>query len=75
MTGGRIKRIALYIGNETFCLTYGDGVSDVDIRALVNFPSCARTPGDDNSGALVVFYGWMFAVREGRNSNVTAGEQ
>jgi glucose-1-phosphate cytidylyltransferase len=37
MTGGRIKRIAPYIGNETFCLTYGDGVSDVDIRALVNF--------------------------------------
>jgi glucose-1-phosphate cytidylyltransferase len=37
MTGGRIKRIAPYVGNETFCLTYGDGVSDVDIRALVNF--------------------------------------
>lgn len=37
MTGGRIKRIAPYVGNETFCLTYGDGVSDVDIRALVDF--------------------------------------
>jgi glucose-1-phosphate cytidylyltransferase len=34
MTGGRIKRIQNYIGNETFMLTYGDGVSDIDIRAL-----------------------------------------
>jgi glucose-1-phosphate cytidylyltransferase len=36
MTGGRIKQIAPYIGNETFLLTYGDGVSDVDIMDLVN---------------------------------------
>jgi glucose-1-phosphate cytidylyltransferase len=35
MTGGRIKRIQPYIKNETFLLTYGDGVSDVDITALV----------------------------------------
>jgi len=35
MTGGRIKRIAPYVGNESFCLTYGDGVSDVDIARLV----------------------------------------
>jgi glucose-1-phosphate cytidylyltransferase len=37
MTGGRLKRIRDYIGSSTFCLTYGDGVSDVDIRALVRF--------------------------------------
>lgn len=37
MTGGRIKRAAAYIGDETFCLTYGDGVADVDIRKLVDF--------------------------------------
>jgi glucose-1-phosphate cytidylyltransferase len=37
MTGGRIKRIQKYVGNEAFCLTYGDGVSDVDIAALVAF--------------------------------------
>ncbi|WP_298819608.1 glucose-1-phosphate cytidylyltransferase [Chloroflexus sp.] len=37
MTGGRIKRIQPYIGNETFCLTYGDGVSDVDIGALIAY--------------------------------------
>lgn len=37
MTGGRLKRVREYIGNETFCLTYGDGVSNVDIRALIRF--------------------------------------
>ena len=37
MTGGRIKRIQKYIGNEPFLLTYGDGVSDVNIEELVNF--------------------------------------
>ena len=37
MTGGRIKRIQQYIGNEPFMLTYGDGVSDVDITKLVEF--------------------------------------
>jgi len=37
MTGGRIKRIEKYIGTEPFMLTYGDGVGDVDILALVDF--------------------------------------
>lgn len=37
MTGGRIKRVKDFIGNETFMLTYGDGVSDVDINKLVKF--------------------------------------
>ena len=36
-TGGRIKRAAGFIGDETFMLTYGDGVADVDIRALLEF--------------------------------------
>lgn len=35
MTGGRLKRVASYIGRETFCFTYGDGVSDIDIGALI----------------------------------------
>lgn len=35
MTGGRIKRIKDYVDNETFCLTYGDGVSDVNINDLI----------------------------------------
>jgi glucose-1-phosphate cytidylyltransferase len=37
MTGGRIKRIKKHIGNQTFMLTYGDGVSDVDIKKLYQF--------------------------------------
>lgn len=37
LTGGRIKRVKDYIGNETFMLTYGDGVSDVNIRKLLAF--------------------------------------
>ncbi len=37
MTGGRVKRIQKYIGDEPFLLTYGDGVSDVDISAQVKF--------------------------------------
>ncbi len=37
MTGGRIKRIQKYIGDETFMMTYGDGVCDVDIRRLLAF--------------------------------------
>ena len=37
MTGGRIKRVREHIGDETFCLTYGDGVSDIDITDLIAF--------------------------------------
>lgn len=37
MTGGRIKRIQRYVGNETFFMTYGDGVCDVDINKLLEF--------------------------------------
>lgn len=37
MTGGRVKRIQKYIGNETFMLTYGDGVSNVNISQLLEF--------------------------------------
>lgn len=37
MTGGRVKRIQPYVGNEPFMLTYGDGVCDVDIGKLVAF--------------------------------------
>ena len=37
MTGGRIKRLKNYIGNQSFFLTYGDGVADIDLRALLEF--------------------------------------
>ena len=53
-TGGRIKRIQQYVKDETFCLTYGDGVSDINIADLINFHrhknlsatvTAVRTPG------------------------------
>lgn len=37
MTGGRLKRVQKYVGNETFMMTYGDGVSDVDLNELLEF--------------------------------------
>ena len=37
LTGGRVKRLAPYLGNETFMLTWGDGVSDVDLDELLAF--------------------------------------
>ncbi len=37
MTGGRLRRVREYLGNETFCMTYGDGVADVDVARLVDF--------------------------------------
>ena len=37
MTGGRLKKVEKYVGNETFCFTYGDGVSDVNISEVIKF--------------------------------------
>jgi glucose-1-phosphate cytidylyltransferase len=37
MTGGRLKRVRSYLGDETFCFTYGDGVGDVDIAESIRF--------------------------------------
>jgi glucose-1-phosphate cytidylyltransferase len=37
MTGGRIKRVKKYIGNEDFCLTYGDGLADINLTELLSF--------------------------------------
>jgi glucose-1-phosphate cytidylyltransferase len=37
MTGGRLKRVADYLGDDDFCFTYGDGVGDIDIDKLIQF--------------------------------------
>ncbi|MHA6963344.1 glucose-1-phosphate cytidylyltransferase [Zobellella denitrificans] len=37
LTGGRLKRVREHLGDEPFCFTYGDGVSDIDISALIDF--------------------------------------
>lgn len=43
MTGGRLKRVSEYIGEGTFCMTYGDGVSDIDINKLIQFHNNQKT--------------------------------
>ena len=37
MTGGRLKRIERFIGQETFMMTYGDGLSNVNLKQLLKF--------------------------------------
>ena len=37
MTGGRLKRLQKYVGNETFMMTYGDGLSNVNLKKLLKF--------------------------------------
>ena len=67
-TGGRIKRIAPYIGNERFMLTYGDGVSDVDLTKLLH--------QHEKSGNLVTLTGIQpggrFGVLDIEDTTVTA---
>ncbi|MBW4664100.1 MAG: glucose-1-phosphate cytidylyltransferase [Chroococcus sp. CMT-3BRIN-NPC107] len=43
MTGGRLRRVREHIGNETFCFTYGDGVSNVNIKKLIAFHKEQKT--------------------------------
>lgn len=43
MTGGRIKKVRDYIGDDTFCLTYGDGVADVNVTELIAFHRAEKT--------------------------------
>jgi glucose-1-phosphate cytidylyltransferase len=42
-TGGRLKRVQEYVGDETFCFTYGDGVTDANIQELIAFHEAQRT--------------------------------
>lgn len=43
MTGGRLRRVREHIGNETFCFTYGDGVSSVNVKELIEFHKQQKT--------------------------------
>ncbi|MFQ5786530.1 MAG: glucose-1-phosphate cytidylyltransferase [Thermodesulfobacteriota bacterium] len=43
MTGGRLKKVKDYIGEKTFCLSYGDGVSDLNIKKLIDFHSSQKS--------------------------------
>ncbi len=43
LTGGRLKRVREYVGNESFCFTYGDGVADIDVGKLIQFHRSQRS--------------------------------
>jgi glucose-1-phosphate cytidylyltransferase len=45
MTGGRLKKVKKYLGDETFCFTYGDGLSNVNITKLIEFHKNKKTLG------------------------------
>jgi glucose-1-phosphate cytidylyltransferase len=67
MTGGRVKRVQSYVGNETFMLTYGDGVSDVDIPNLIKFH---KQKGQTGTLTAIRPVG-RFGVLELQDTNVT----
>ncbi|MCR5025364.1 MAG: glucose-1-phosphate cytidylyltransferase [Lachnospiraceae bacterium] len=83
MTGGRIARIKEYIGNETFMLTYGDGVSDVDIGKLLEFHRSHGKIGTLTAIAVDQRFGVLdigkegviheFAEKEEKDSSVVNG--
>lgn len=68
MTGGRIKRIQPYIGDETFMLTYGDGVGNIDIPALVEF----HKSNGKHATLTAVNIGQRFGVLEMDGNSVSA---
>jgi glucose-1-phosphate cytidylyltransferase len=67
MTGGRVKRVASYLGNEPFMLTYGDGVADVNIAALVE---CHQQHGRQATVTSVLPMGRFGALNLGEDNKV-----
>lgn len=59
MTGGRLKRVEKYVGDDTFMLTYGDGVSDVNISELVKFHKAHNKIGTVTSVAPIERFGLL----------------
>ena len=72
MTGGRVKRVRQYLGEETFCLTYGDGLSDIDISREVAFH---RSHGKLATVAAVQPPGRFGVLNMGKNASVTSFEE
>ena len=78
MTGGRIKRIQKYVGDEPFLMTYGDGVCDVDINKLIEYhkeqgkiATLTAVLQDQSKGVLDI--GGDNAVKSFREKQVTDG--
>ncbi|MCU1259064.1 MAG: glucose-phosphate cytidylyltransferase [Bryobacterales bacterium] len=68
-TGGRLKRVRKYLGDEPFLLTYGDGVADVDLKALIEFHKSHERTATVTTVRPVSRYGILqlterFAVRQ-----------
>ncbi|WKJ92019.1 glucose-1-phosphate cytidylyltransferase [Methylomonas montana] len=72
MTGGRLKRVASYLGDETFCLTYGDGLSNIDITAELAFH---RANGKLATVAAVQPPGRFGVLNMDKNKHVTSFEE
>ena len=68
MTGGRLKRVRHYVRDETFCMTYGDGVADVDITALI---AQHKVYGRSATVTAVQPPGRFGILESGKNSSVT----
>ena len=49
MTGGRLKRLSKYLGKETFLMTYGDGVSNINLKKLIKFHKRKKKNYDSHS--------------------------
>ena len=64
MTGGRLKRVQKYIGNQTFMMTYGDGVCDVNIDEVLKFHQqhgkMATFNNDDTGKRCFGYWGRQF---------------
>jgi glucose-1-phosphate cytidylyltransferase len=83
MTGGRMKRVASYIGEDNFCFTYGDGVADVNIKKLIKFHKTQGTLATVTSvqppgrfGELDITHGKITAFKEkpqGDGASISGG--
>jgi glucose-1-phosphate cytidylyltransferase len=69
MTGGRIKKIEKYVGGESFMLTYGDGVGDINIRDLIAFHGKS---GREATLTAVQPHGRFGALAMGENDSIVA---
>lgn len=72
LKGARIKRVARHIDTDRFMVTYGDGVADIDLRALVAFHEKAGTIGTFTGVRMPSRFG---AVRTGRDGRILSWEE
>lgn len=74
MTGGRLKRVNDYVKNDTFCFTYGDGVTDLDIGAVIDFHRAQNTSATLTAVQPPGRFG-AFSLKSGQNKISTFKEK